>query len=143
MAELYADVRGGLDLNAGDMPKAGPAELGPPHGVYLAGYHDGGPVCGGGLKRLPDGACEIKRMYVVPHARRQGLARTLLRAWRTPRVDSVIRWLGWTPDFGSPTRSGSTNPRATPRSAISTTTRWPTTSARSSSTGASEATGDG
>ena len=83
MAELYADVRGGLDLNAPDMPKAGPAELGPPHGVYLAGYRDG-------LKRLPDGACEIKRMYVAPEARGQGLARILLRA-----LEDAARGLGY------------------------------------------------
>jgi GNAT superfamily N-acetyltransferase len=90
MAELYADVRGGLDLNAADMPKAGPAELGPPHGHYLAGYREGVPVCGGGVKRLPDGACEIKRMYVVPDVRRQGLARKLLRA-----LEDAARGLGY------------------------------------------------
>jgi GNAT superfamily N-acetyltransferase len=90
MAELYADVRGGLDLNAPDMPKAGPAELGPPYGIYLAGYRDGSPVCGGGLKRLPDGACEIKRMYVAPQARGQGLARVLLRA-----LEDAARGLGY------------------------------------------------
>jgi GNAT superfamily N-acetyltransferase len=76
MRELYD----GLDLEAPDMPKAGPAELGPPGGVYLVGYRNGIPVCGGGLKRLPDGACEIKRMYVVPEARRSGVARALLAA---------------------------------------------------------------
>ena len=76
MAELYD----GLDLNAPGMPKAGPAELGPPGGTYLVGYRDGTPVCGGGLKRLPDGACEIKRMYVVPQAWRTGAARALLQA---------------------------------------------------------------
>ena len=90
MAELYADVRGGLDLNAPDMPKAGPAELGPPHGVYLVGYLDGRPVCGGGLKQLPDGACEIKRMYVAPEARGQGVARILLRA-----LEDSARELGY------------------------------------------------
>jgi GNAT superfamily N-acetyltransferase len=88
----------GLDLTAPGMPKAGPAELGPPDGVFLVGYRDGEPVCGGGLKRLPDGACEIKRMYVVPQARRSGVARALLAAleeaarglgYRIARLDSV------------------------------------------------------
>src|SRR3954452_3731466 len=74
MRELYWDVGDGLDLNAPDMPKAGPAELGPPGGVFLVGYRDGVAVCGGGVKRLPDGACEIKRMYVVPAARGRGHA---------------------------------------------------------------------
>ena len=86
MAELYD----GLDLNAPDMPKAGPTELGPPGGVFLVGYSGGVPVCGGGIKRLPDGACEIKRMYVVPHARRGGVARALLAA-----LEGAARSLGY------------------------------------------------
>jgi len=86
MAELYD----GLDLNAPDMPKAGPAELGPPDGVFLVGYRGGVPVCGGGIKRLPDGACEIKRMYVVPHARRGGVARALLAA-----LEDAARSMGY------------------------------------------------
>lgn len=86
MRELYD----GLDLDAPGMPKAGPAELGPPHGVYLVGYRDGEPVCGGGLKRLPDGTCEIKRMYVVPRARRSGVARALLGA-----LEDAARGLGY------------------------------------------------
>lgn len=90
MRELYWDVGGGLDLDAPDMPKAGPAELGPPSGVFLVGYRDGAAVCGGGVKRLPDGACEIKRMYVVPAARGQGLARALLHA-----LEDAARGLGY------------------------------------------------
>lgn len=90
MRELYWDVRGGLDLNSPDMPKAGPAELGPPGGTFLVGYLDGDAVCGGGLKRLPDGACEIKRMYVVPAARGRGLARELLHA-----LEDAARGLGY------------------------------------------------
>lgn len=86
MRELYD----GLDLTAPDMPKAGPAELGPPDGVFLVGYRAGAPVCGGGIKRLPDGACEIKRMYVVPRARRAGVARALLAA-----LEDAARGLGY------------------------------------------------
>ena len=74
MAVLYA----GLEIDAARMPKAGPAELGPPHGTFLVGLEGGAPVCCGGLKRLPDGACEIKRIYVVPAARGRGVARALL-----------------------------------------------------------------
>lgn len=90
MRELYWNIAGGLDLNSPDMPKAGPAELGPPNGVFLVGYRDGVAVCGGGIKRLPDGACEIKRMYVVPSARRQGLARVLLH-----ELEDAARGLGY------------------------------------------------
>ena len=90
MRELYWDVGDGLDLNSPDMPKAGPADLGPPGGTFLVGYRDGAAVCGGGIKRLPDGACEIKRMYVVPDARGQGVARALLRA-----LEDAARGLGY------------------------------------------------
>lgn len=86
MAELYD----GLDLTAPGMPKAGPAELSPPGGAYLVGYRDGAAVCGGGIKALPDGTCEIKRMYVVPHARRTGAARALLAA-----LEDTARDLGY------------------------------------------------
>lgn len=92
MRELYWDVGGGLDLDAPDMPKAGPAELGPPGGTFLVGYERGvdRAVCAGGLKRLPDGACEIKRMYVVPDARGHGVARVLLHA-----LENAARELGY------------------------------------------------
>lgn len=90
MVAEMADLYDGLDLNAPGMPKAGPADLGPPGGTYLVGYRHGVPVCGGGLKPLPDGACEIKRMYVVPQARRAGVARALLSA-----LEDAARGLGY------------------------------------------------
>ena len=90
MVAEMRDLYDGLDLDAPGMPKAGPAELGPPGGAYLVGYRDGIPVCGGGFKRLPDGACEIKRMYVAPPARRSGVARALLAA-----LEDAARGLGY------------------------------------------------
>jgi GNAT superfamily N-acetyltransferase len=86
MGELYD----GLDLGAPGMPTAGPDDLGPPGGTFLVGYADGRPVCCGGVKRLPDGSCELKRMYVVPDARRQGVARALLHA-----LEDAARELGF------------------------------------------------
>ena len=73
------------------MPRAGAAELGPPHGAFLVGYRNGEAVCCGGIKRLPDGACEIKRMFVVPVARGQGIAGALLAA-----LEARARSLGYT-----------------------------------------------
>jgi len=84
--ELYE----GLALDGPDMPKAGPAELGPPGGSFLVGWAGGEPVCCGGVKRLPDGACEIKKMFVAEHARGQGVARTLLHA-----LEDEARRLGY------------------------------------------------
>jgi GNAT superfamily N-acetyltransferase len=74
MAALYD----GLDLDDPAMPAAGAAELGPPSGVFIVGYEERRPVCCGGVKRLADGVCEIKRMFVVPAARGRGVARELL-----------------------------------------------------------------
>jgi GNAT superfamily N-acetyltransferase len=74
MAALYE----GLDLDGPDMPKAGPRELAPPDGTFVVGFEEGVPICCGGLKRLPDGACEVKKMFVDAAARGRGVARALL-----------------------------------------------------------------
>jgi len=76
MAELYD----GFDISSNGMPKAGPAEMNPPNGVFLVGYAGGRPICCGGIKRLDDESCEIKRMYVVPDVRGRGVAKALLVA---------------------------------------------------------------
>jgi GNAT superfamily N-acetyltransferase len=87
MAALYD----GLDIDHSRMPKAGPAELGPPGGRFLVGFDsDGRAMCCGGLKRLDADACEIKRMYVVPDARGRGLGRELLEA-----LENAARGLGF------------------------------------------------
>ena len=95
MREEIAVMYDGLDLDSDAMPKAGAAELGPPGGVYLVGFgEDGTAICGGGLKRLDDEACEIKRMFVIPKARSRGHARELLVALEDAARDrgySVIR----------------------------------------------------
>jgi GNAT superfamily N-acetyltransferase len=82
-AAMRAEVEAmytGLEMAGADMPKAGPAELNPPAGVFMVGYEDGRPVCCGGIKTLESGICEFKRMYVVPDARGAGVGRVLLAA---------------------------------------------------------------
>jgi GNAT superfamily N-acetyltransferase len=71
-------------------PTATPDQMAPPHGSFLVIYEDGEPVAGGGLKRLDDEACEIKRMFVVPEARGRGLAKALLVA-----LEDEARRLGY------------------------------------------------
>jgi GNAT superfamily N-acetyltransferase len=57
-------------------------EMEPPGGAFLLLCEDGEPVACGGLRTLDaaTGLGEVKRMYVVPAARRQGHARRLLDA---------------------------------------------------------------
>jgi GNAT superfamily N-acetyltransferase len=80
MRAEVAHMYDGLDLDAPHMPRAGHAELSPPHGAFLIGYRAGRPICCGGIKRLPDGTCEIKRMFVVVDERGRGVGRLLLSA---------------------------------------------------------------
>jgi GNAT superfamily N-acetyltransferase len=79
MAALYE----GLRLDGDAMPRAGQHELSAPGGDFIIGRLEGEPVCGGGVKRLDARACEIKRMYVVPERRGQGIARRLLHELET------------------------------------------------------------
>ena len=80
MREEIAEIYDGLELDGPSMPRAGAEELSPPGGAFIVGWRNREPVCCGGLKRLSEDTCEIKKMYVVPAARGQGVARTLLHA---------------------------------------------------------------
>jgi GNAT superfamily N-acetyltransferase len=80
MRDEIAVIYDGLDLDGDYMPRAGAAELSPPGGAFLVGWVGDEPVCCGGVKRLDAQTCEIKKMYVVPVRRGQGIARRLLRA---------------------------------------------------------------
>ena len=62
-----------------------------PGGAFLVAYDDGEPVACAGLRRLPDGTGEVKRMYVVPDARGHGLGRRMLE-----RLEHEASGLGYT-----------------------------------------------
>ena len=83
MGELYEP---GLPMG----PSARPSELSPPGGGFVVLREHGRAVAGGGIKRLDDRACEIKRMYVAPDSRGRGLGRTLLAA-----LEELARYLGY------------------------------------------------
>ncbi|MCU1375564.1 MAG: GCN5-related N-acetyltransferase [Actinomycetia bacterium] len=74
------DALYGGRIDGDGMPSATPADFERPKGTFLVGYLDGEPVTGGGVKTLAPGLGEIKRMYVAPHVRGQGIARRLLTA---------------------------------------------------------------
>jgi GNAT superfamily N-acetyltransferase len=86
MRELYE----GLDMDSDDMPRAGAAELGAPTGALIVGWTGGEPVCVGGVKRLDERVCEIKRMYVAGRWRGRGVARALLG-----ELEATARRLGY------------------------------------------------
>jgi putative acetyltransferase len=65
------------------------AEVTAGRGVFYVAYRSGTPVACVGLRRMSNDAAEIKRMFVVPAARRQGVGARLLRA-----LESSARELG-------------------------------------------------
>jgi GNAT superfamily N-acetyltransferase len=77
--EVYAERYG-----SGDESPMDPADFVPPAGAFFVGYRDGVAVASGawraaGLDRLGTvRTAELKRMYVVESAQRQGLARLML-----------------------------------------------------------------
>jgi GNAT superfamily N-acetyltransferase len=91
MRDEIAALYEGLELDGAAMPRAGVAEMGPPGGTFVVGYDGDVAVCCGGVKRLSDEACEIKRMFVVEGARSRGVARALL-----DELERRARDLGYT-----------------------------------------------
>ena len=72
------DAAAGRPLRGG--PSAEPSDFAPPGGTFLLGYeHDRAVACGG-FKTVGPAVAEVKRMYVVPAARRRGIGRALLAA---------------------------------------------------------------
>ena len=55
-----------------------PGDYAPPRGALLVACKDDGPVAMIGLRPLDETKCEMKRLYVQPSARGQGLARALI-----------------------------------------------------------------
>jgi GNAT superfamily N-acetyltransferase len=90
MREEIALIYDGLELDGEQMPRAGARELSPPDGGFLVGWVDSEPICCGGVKRLDQRTCEIKKMYVVPEFRGRGVARALLHA-----LEAKARELGY------------------------------------------------
>src|ERR1700722_8560818 len=81
LAEMEAELNSLYEtLSRLDSPKVSLDHLRAPHGTYLVGRRQGDAVGGGGVRRFTDDVAEIKRMYVRPAARSQGLAGELLLA---------------------------------------------------------------
>jgi GNAT superfamily N-acetyltransferase len=89
MVSEVSELYGRIDVPGA--PSATPADFAPPGGAFVVIYDGETPVAAGGVKALADGACEIKRMYVIPEARGRGLASMLLKA-----LEDEARRLGYT-----------------------------------------------
>ncbi|HEY8525461.1 MAG TPA: GNAT family N-acetyltransferase [Acidimicrobiales bacterium] len=64
----------------GEMATVAPEEFDPPAGTFLVLVDGGEVLAGGGLRRLDDGVCEVKRMWTAPGHRRKGYASRVLTA---------------------------------------------------------------
>lgn len=55
-----------------------PSEAAAERNAFLVAWLDGQPIGCGAVRRIDDATAEIKRMYVAPAGRRQGIARCIL-----------------------------------------------------------------
>jgi GNAT superfamily N-acetyltransferase len=73
VAEMIARYGGGSPS------PSDPQEFVPPYGVFMVVSDGGVDLACGGVRKLRDNIGELKRMYVVPGARRRGISRLLLK----------------------------------------------------------------
>jgi GNAT superfamily N-acetyltransferase len=72
-----------------DVTELSVVEFTPPRGIFMIGWDADQPVACGGVRLVAPGVGELKRMYVVPAARRRGIARVMLA-----NLESQARLLG-------------------------------------------------
>lgn len=89
--ELARRFAAGFDVSRSRDPDA--ADMVPPRGTFLLAWSDGLPAGCVGLKGDGSGAAEVKRLWVSPAARGQGLARRLMGAVEDAARDLHIRVL--------------------------------------------------
>jgi GNAT superfamily N-acetyltransferase len=83
----------------GDATPVDAAQFDPPEGAFLVAWRDAEPVGCGGWRIMahytddgvPEDVAEVKRMYTVPAARGQGVARALLKALEDSAREAGMR----------------------------------------------------
>jgi len=88
LRQLHADI----EARYGDEPPTTTPviDFTPPRGRFLVVDVGGTAVAMGGIRRLAEDTCELKRCYVVPVHRRRGHSRRLLAA-----LEDAARELGY------------------------------------------------
>jgi GNAT superfamily N-acetyltransferase len=76
VAALLDELRSRYGEEDDDAPSAD--DLAPPKGSFYVAVREGEAVGCGGIKHFADDIGEVKRMYVIPTARRTGVARAVL-----------------------------------------------------------------
>ena len=79
MTAYFAEIGSRFGFEPGETWRQDAASMAPPDGFFVVATSDGEPVACGGVQRLPDGAAEIKRMWVHEDWRGAGLGARLLR----------------------------------------------------------------
>jgi GNAT superfamily N-acetyltransferase len=87
---LRAAQRAEIDSRYGPGSEPGPAPTASDVAVFLVAYAGGTPAGCGALRQLDEGSAEIKRMYVVPGMRGQGISVAVLQA-----LESWAAERGW------------------------------------------------
>ncbi len=88
---LLADRVDGVTRDTFPLPDPDARKYRPPHGAFLIAWSDTMPLACVSLRPLTPGLGEVKRLWVAPHARGQGLARRMMQA-----VEGQARRLGLT-----------------------------------------------
>lgn len=93
VAPLLADLRREYEERYGDGDSVHDVEedaFDPPHGGFVVLLDGANTVAGGGIRRLDDATCEVKRMWTNPAYRRAGHASAVLAA-----LEELARELGY------------------------------------------------
>jgi len=89
--ELGRRFESGFEVARSRDPEA--ADMVPPRGTFLLGWSDGQPVGCVALKGDGSDEAEVKRLWVAPSIRGQGLARRLMRAVEDAAAHQGVRTL--------------------------------------------------
>ena len=79
MAAYFVEIGERFGFEPGDAWQHDADSMAAPDGFFVVATSDGEPVACGGVQRLPDGAAEVKRMWVHDSWRGAGLGARLLR----------------------------------------------------------------